>query len=266
MIRVFFKKFSAIIIATIICVELFSCGSVKQIKYFQDLPDTTKLSNVKLSKFIPPVIKPGDILSITILTIDEASLSVVDKANQGGAAQTGVTKTDISGYLVDREGYVEMPILGKIKLENLTIEQAKDFIKSKAITYFNNPIVYLKNKDTHITILGEMSHTGSFDITTEKVSIIDVLSLGGGVLTTGKINDVLLLRQNGNNTISTIRIDLKSSNLFNSPYFYLQNNDVIYVEPNRNKGIISDQVFSRIFELYGLSTGVLATILLYLKK
>lgn len=242
------------------CLFFFSCGSVKQIQYFQDLPDTTKIANLKIPGYTPPVINEGDILSISILTIDAANSSNVNLANAGAPTQSGVNQSDLSGYPVDKEGYIEMLELGKIKVKGLTIEQAHDAILQKALLYFKDPIVTIKNKNIKITLLGDISRPGTYNITTEKVTIIDVLGLAGDLTNYGRRDNVLLLRQNGDNTLSSIRLNLKSSDVLKSPYYYMQNNDVLYIEPTKSKGIASDQEFSRNLQVMSLVFSTLITL------
>jgi len=251
-----------------IVVGLFSCGSTKQLKYFQDLPDSTKLASIKLTNFTSPVIHPDQVLSINIYTIDLTSTQTINVVNTTiVASQTAVLGFDESGYLVDGEGYVELPELGKIKVANLNIEQAQAVIKERAAIYFNDPIVIVKNKSFKITFVGEFQKPGTFIIPSEKFTIVDAIGLSGGLTDFGQRDDVLLLRQNENsNTLSSIRINLKSSAVLKSPYYYLQNNDVLLANPNKSKGISTDQTFNRYLTLYSLLGSVLTTILVLIKR
>jgi polysaccharide export outer membrane protein len=251
-----------------IAIGLFSCGSTKQLKYFQDIPDSTKLASIKLANFTSPVIHPDQVLSINVYTIELSSTQTINVVNTSVASsQTAVLGFESSGYLVDREGYVELPELGKIKVENLTIEQAQVVIKERATKYFNDPIVIVKNKSFKITFVGEFQKTGTFIIPSEKFTLVDAIGLSGGLTDYGQRDDVLLLRQNDNgNTLSSIRINLKSSAVLRSPYYYLQNNDVLLANPSKSKGITTDQTFNRYLTLYSLLGSVLTTILVLIKR
>jgi polysaccharide export outer membrane protein len=268
MCKIYSKNILLNFLFILIAIGLFSCGSTQKLKYFQDLPDSTKLAYIKLANFTPPLIHLGQILSINIYTIDVNSTQAINVVNTTTAAsQTAVLGFDESGYLVDNEGYVELPELGKIKVADLNIEQAQAVIKERAAIYFNNPIVIVKNKSFKITFAGEFQKTGTFIIPSEKFTLVDAIGLSGGLTDFGQRDDVLLLRQNdSNNTLSSIRVNLKSSAVLKSPYYYLQNNDVLLANPNKSKGISTDQTFNRYLTLYSLLGSIITTILVLIKR
>jgi polysaccharide export outer membrane protein len=160
-----------------------------------------------------------------------------------------------------------LPELGKIKVIGLNIEQAQAAIKERAAVYFNNPIVIVKNKSFKLTFMGEFQRPGTYIIPSEKFTMVDALGLSGGLTDFGQRDDILLLRQNNDtNTMSTIRINLKSSAVLKSPYYYLQNNDVLVANPNRSKGITTDQTFNRYLSLYSLLGSLISTILFLYRR
>jgi len=252
----------------LIAIGLFSCGSTKNLKYFQDIPDTTKMSYIKLQDYKTPLIHPGDILGVNVYTVDINATQSVNAISSAPAAVTGAGGTNIdyqpSGYIVDKEGNIEIQELGKIKVENLTIEQIQAVIKVKASQYFNDPIVIVKNNDFKITFIGEFLKTGTFIIQREKFTLIDAIGLSG-LSDFARRDDIVLLRQNKDSAISTIRINLLNTNILKSPYYYLQNNDILLANPNRSKGIATDQTFSRTLTLYSLSASLLTTLLVLFK-
>ncbi|WP_448702954.1 polysaccharide biosynthesis/export family protein [Mucilaginibacter sp. AW1-3] len=251
----------------LIVIGLCSCGSTKELKYFQDIPDSTKLASIKLANFTVPVIRPDQVLSINVYTIDLASTQTINTVNTTAvASQTAVLGFDASGYLVDAAGYVELPELGKIKVSDLTIEQAQAAVKQRASKYFNDPIVIIKNKSFKVTFVGEFVKPGAYIIPSEKFTLVDAIGLCGGLTDYGQRDDVLLFRQNDSTkTLSTIRLNLKSSAVLKSPYYYLQNNDVLLANPSRSKGITTDQTFNRYLALYSLMGSILTTIILLFK-
>jgi len=251
-----------------IAIGLYSCGSTKQLKYFQDIPDTTKLSYIKLQNFTVPVIHRDQVLSVSIYTIDLGATLSINTVNSASVATQGaVLGFDQNGYLVDGEGNIELPELGKIKVENLNIEQVQAVIKERALKYFNDPIVIVKNKSFKITFAGEFLKPGAYIIPSEKFTLLDAIGLSGGLTDFGQRDDVLLLRQNDNtNTLSAIRLDFKKSAILESPYYYLQNNDVLLANPNKSKGISSDQTFSRYLTLYSFLASFITTILILFRR
>ncbi len=248
--------FYSIIVPVFFC--FFSCVSVKQLTYFQDVPETNKLSAIKLPAYVEPVIHPTDVLAIVIYATDPSATANVNVLNAGSGND--------GGYSVDNEGNIELSELGKIHVEDLTIAQVHDEIKKRAKLYFENPVVVIKNKSFKITILGEVNKPGVIYIPTEKPNIIDALGLSGDLTAFGNKENILLLRKNLDNTVSTIRINLKSSALMESPYFYLQNNDILYVGPSKAKAIASDVVFSRNLTLGTLGLTLFSTFYLLLKR
>lgn len=268
MFKLYTKKILINFLFLSIAVGLFSCGSTKHLKYFQDISDSTKLASIKLQNFTSPVIRPGQVLSINVYTIDVSSTQTINLVNTTVASsQTAVLGFEESGYLVDTEGNVELPELGKIKVENLNIEQAQAVIKERATKYFNDPIVIVKNKSFKITFVGEFQKPGTYIVPSEKFTLVDAMGLSGGLTDFGQRDDVLLLRQNDNsNTLSTIRLNFKSSAVLKSPYYYLQNNDVLLANPTKSKGITTDQTFNRSLTLYSLLASFLTTILVLIKR
>ncbi|OCX54575.1 hypothetical protein BEL04_10080 [Mucilaginibacter sp. PPCGB 2223] len=252
----------------LVVIGLCSCGSTKQLKYFQDIPDSTKLASIKLANFTIPVIRPDQVLSINVYTIDLGSTQTINTVNTTVvASQTAVLGFESSGYLVDKDGYVELPELGKIKVEGLTIEQAQVAVKERATKYFNDPIVIIKNKSFKVTFVGEFAKPGAYIIPSEKFTLVDAIGLSGGLTDFGQRDDVLLLRQNDSTkTLSTIRLNLKTSAVLKSPYYYLQNNDVLIANPSKSKGITTDQTFNRYLTLYTLAGSLLTTILVLIKR
>jgi polysaccharide export outer membrane protein len=253
-----------------IVIELFfsSCVTTKRLKYFQDIPDSTRLNNLKLSDYINPAIHPEDVLSVTILTADPTATNNVNSniTGGGGAGSTSGSNVDPIGYIVDNMGYIEIPILGKIKVSNLTLAQAKDAISLQAKLYFLNPTVIVKNKSFKITLLGEVAKPGLLYIATPKVNILDAIGMGGDLTSVSKRDNILLIRQNDNNTLSFIRINLTKSDILRSPYYYLQSNDVIYVEPNNSKAITADATFSRGLTVVSSLLSLISIILLIARR
>jgi len=220
-----------------------------------------------LPAYTPAVTHAGDILSVEIFTIDLNATISVNAVSNAPIATTGGANIDYepNGLIVDKNREIDVPELGKIAVENLTIEQVQAVVKARAMTYFNDPIVIVKSKSFKLTFLGEFQKTGTFIIQRPKLTIVDALGLSGGLTDYGRRDDILLLRQNQDNTLSTIRINLLSSNILKSPYYYLQSNDVLLANPTRSKGIVTDQTFSRYLTLYSLIGSLLTTFIVLIK-
>jgi polysaccharide export outer membrane protein len=217
----------------------FSCVSNKKIAYLKDVPDSTAGFNVSEDVYTDPLIQPDDIMSITIQTIDPQTSVLISQIpapipSVGTSSASSIGGQVVTGFLVDRDGIVELPMIGKIKLGGMSTFQARDLIGEKASRYFKNPTVQVRYANYKITVLGEVAKPGTYTIPNEKASILDIIGLAGDLTIFGKRENVLLIRESGKKK-DFARFDLNSSNIFKSPYFYLKQNDIIYVEPNKAK-------------------------------
>lgn len=211
---------------------LNSCASPKKLVYFQNID----ASGEKNFEHHQPAIQPSDLISITVSAMDvEAArpfnLPVVDYNNISGTI-TGVPKQQ--AYLVDPTGSIEFPVLGKLKVSNLTRTEAIDMISKKLSDYINNPIVNLQILNYRVTVLGEVRTPGTYSISGDRVSILEALGLAGDLTIQAKRENLLVIREQNGKKIH-YRVDLTKEDIFNSPAYYLLQNDVVYVEPNKAK-------------------------------
>ncbi|MDW5289377.1 polysaccharide biosynthesis/export family protein [Formosa sp. PL04] len=223
-----------IILLPVIVLILTSCGvSRESIVYFQDEPvkGHSELSDFEI-KF-----KPDDLLTIDVSAIDpEAArpfnLPAVSYNTTSVISAQGTLK--MQTYLIDKNGNIEFPVLGTIKLGGLSRSEANYFLKGTLEEYLKDPIVNIRLANFTITILGEVNKPGTYNLQNETVSLTEALGLAGDLTIYGKRDNVFLIREiNGENRY--YKFDLTSINVMNSPYFFLTQNDVIYVEPNKAK-------------------------------
>jgi polysaccharide export outer membrane protein len=259
------NKISSVAIVLMVIVNvLTSCVTKRDLKYFQDISDSTQLNSISLAKYREPVIHPSDVLSVSVQTNDPSLTANVNSGSSvsGQGSSASNSGADLSGYMVDSLGFIQMPVLGSLKVGGLTVVQATDVVRQKAKQYFVNPIVIVKNKSFRVTVLGEVSTPGVKYISVPKANILDLLGTTGDLTVGAQRNNVLLMRQNDNNTLSTIRIDLTNTKILRSPYFYLQSNDVIIVEPNKQKAISADAAFARNLSFVTLGLSLFSTFLI----
>jgi len=218
----------------------FSCMSVpKNILYFQDLDKYSQNIQVEGDlKANDPIIKRNDELSITVAApvlnqekVMQFNLPPVSSMTSGD--RTVERQANVQTYIVDQDGNINFPVIGNIALAGLTKSQAVERIKQSISNYVDNPIITLKIFSFKVIILGEVRIPGSIYASQEKMSILDAIGAAGDLTVYGNRKNILLIRENDNGTIDHVRFDLTSSDLFKSPYFYLQQNDKIIVEPNR---------------------------------
>ncbi len=210
-----------------LCFLVSSCYTKKDIVYFQDAKNFETIVETDTFK---AKIKIGDILSINISTID---LDVTKPYNLVEASSDDRAGKLID-YLVDSDGNIDYPVLGKVKLVGLTIEDAKNLLKKKFEEgdLLVNPVVMIRIKNYRISILGGVSRPGVYPISSERISILEAIAMAGDLNINGKRTDVLVIRDfNGTKTYT--QIDLTSKEVFNSPVFYLTQNDIVYVQPNK---------------------------------
>lgn len=240
-----------------------ACSSPKNIPYFIDLPDSVN-ANVPQTTFIDPKIQPDDIVSITIQTADpNAAASVNQKIDGisalGASSASNIGSQQVSGFLVDKNGEVELPMLGAIKIGGLTTFQARERIREAATAYFVKPTVQVRFVNFKITVIGEVTRPASYTVPNEKVTILDALGLAGDLTIYGKRENVLLIRETAQGK-EMVRFNLNDSKIFSSPYYYLKQNDVIYVEPSKSKIATTDASRTRTYAIIGsvLSVAIVA--------
>lgn len=203
-----------------------SCITRKDISYFQDISDT--ISTQRITQEFEAIIQPGDILSIhvTSLSVEASSFFNV----QGEKTDQQVANT----YLVDATGTIEMPLIGEVDVAGVTSQIAKQHIKKKLEQYLVNPTVNLRIRNFKVTVLGEVQQPGVYTIPNEKITLVEALGLAGDLTIFAKRIDVLIVReQNGERKF--FKADLRSKELFESDFYYLHSNDIVYVEPGKGK-------------------------------
>ncbi|HEY0175233.1 MAG TPA: polysaccharide biosynthesis/export family protein, partial [Pedobacter sp.] len=201
---------------------LSSCGTPKNVVYFSDL-DSAKVRQIPNAVFVEPLIQTDDLLSITIQTLDFSTLSAVSQTSASTAASSPQLPAPITGFLVDKDGNVEIPIVGIVKVAGLTTSKAKEVIRAQASRYYKDPTIQVRFANYKITVLGEVLRPASYTMPNEKVTVLDAISMAGDLTILGKRENVLLMRDNGDKK-EVVRLDLTSSKVFASPYFYLKQN------------------------------------------
>lgn len=228
-------KIKSLVLALAATMALASCANVKNITYFQDAQEsgTSKTAPAKQIK-----IRPQDAISVIVTTQDPRLASMFNLAytqNMLGQNQTNyVTPHGVCGYVVDAEGNIDFPVLGKIQLEGLTRTEACELIKSKLVEkdLVKDPVVTIDFVNLKFSVIGEVSRPGRFAIDRDDVTILDAISQAGDLTIYGLRTNVTVARTEGED-VKYYKVDLTSTeSLMNSPVYYLQQNDVVYVAPN----------------------------------
>lgn len=223
----------------IIIMLLGSCASSKDISYLQDIRDknlniTTSFTNIK--------VRPGDKISIIInskdpLLADLFNLPIVAH-RVGQSLNTSISQNQqVSGYTVNSSGKIDFPILGEILVSGMTREEVATYIKNELVSkdLIKDPVITVEFMNLTISIMGEVKNPGRFNIDKDNITILDAISMAGDLTIYGKRDNVVVIRTEGKEQ-KTYKIDFRSAQeLLASPAYYLQQNDVVYVEPNTTR-------------------------------
>ena len=242
-----------------------SCASPKDIVYFQD---SKNYASKEIEQSFKVKMQVDDLLAITVnnknpeLTLPFNLPTVAYQAGSG-AQLSGVQQ--LQGYLVDTEGNIDFPILGVIHVAGMTRMELTNLIKKRLIAgdYMKDPVVSVKLLNYKISVMGEVNNPGSFTINSDRITVLEALSLAGDLSIYGKRDRVMVIREE-NGVRQITQLNLKSAEVFNSPYYYLQQNDVVYVEPNNSK--VGQSTYNSNLPLLVSSLSILTTVLLFFFK
>ena len=209
---------------------LVSCASSEKIIYFQDVEGSKKHETLKAYE---PVLQVGDVVAIHVSAID-AEAALPFNLYETPMVGNGGANAKLLDYLVDVDGNIHFPVIGKLKVGGLTTLELNNKLAVILSDYINKPIINIRLKNFKVTVLGQVKSPGTYTVANERISIIEAIGLAGDLEIHGKRKNVMLVReQNGKRLF--VQIDLTNKALFASPYFYLTQNDVIYVEPNKTQ-------------------------------
>ena len=228
------KLIAAFALATL----LTGCGSTKDVPYFQNAGSV----DLSQSAFLYDArIMPKDQLTITVSTINDEAAAPFNMTvptpytvNQRSTYSQAMLQT----YLVDNNGMINFPIVGELKVGGLTKSEAETMIQQKIQPYINKeekPIVTVRMTGYQISVIGEVNRPGTFTVSREKITVLEALAQAGDLTIYGQRKNVHLIREDSNGQKSIHVLDLTDANLINSPYYYMQQNDVINVTPNKVK-------------------------------
>ena len=217
----------------------FSCTPMKKITYLNDGIESEWDLGTTPHKHSLEV---GDILVVKVLSLDEETTNFFNVENNVNSANSGITSANIylNGFTVNQEGIIEIPYIGEVYVLNQTIDQAKKSIEKKVDVYFKEATVICKLGNFNITVLGEIYRPNTFPIYKDNISIFEAIALSGGITDYGDLTSVKLIR-NLNKKKSVYQLDLTKKDIINSEFYYLRNNDLVYVEPLKYRGFRKSQ-------------------------
>ena len=246
-------------IALFLLLGMYSCTPTKKSTYFADLPDATL---VKLPDIARPdlTIMTDDMLEIKIVGANEITTQVFNTFgglnNAGSAANAPV-------YTVDRNGEIELPYISKVKAAGLSIGELKEKLKKEIAPYLKDLIINIRFTNFRFTVLGEVRIPGSYIFPTDKVTVLEALGQAGD-MTQYAIRDNVRVIRDSSGKREVGKVDFTNKDIFNSPFYYLQRNDVVYIETNKNK--TKSEQFSRASSLVATFTSIIAIAITLLRK
>lgn len=237
------KKLLVVLTLFVMMMTLSGCVMTKQVAYFQNMDSV----DITQRRPAPEThIKTNDELTILVSSTNpEASepfnLNVNSRSNSSSGNQT-LSKA-MYNYIVDAQGYINFPIIGKVKVVGLTRPQVEDRLQELIKPYFaenENPVVKVRMSGFRITIIGEVGRSTVINVENERISIIEALAQAGDLTVYGKRPNVLLVRENSAGEKEAYRYNMNDANIFLSPYYYLEQNDIVYIEPQKSKARNAD--------------------------
>ena len=209
------------------CLTILSCTATKDVVYFQDASQFETLinENPATTKF-----KVDDVVSIHVSTLDPEASAPFNLFR--GAGEGGIRPEQVN-YLVDKNGEIDFPVIGKVKIVGLSPSETRDLLREKLADYLKNPIINIRIRNFTVTVLGAVNRPGTFEVNGEQITIMEALGFAGDINIKGRRDNIMVIRDFDGTKVYN-RINLNAKDALKSPVYYLTQNDVVYVEPNRS--------------------------------
>lgn len=240
----------------------FSCTSYKNIPYFQNV-SRDSITVEPIQNYSQLTIQPGDLLGIHVSSLNIEASSIFNYNLERPFGNSNLERSEenaVTGYLVSSDGFIRMPMIGEVQVSGLTTLAITKVLETKLSTVLKGVTVNTRILNFKVSVLGDVKNPGSFVLTNERITLTEALSRAGDLNITG-IRNILLIREVDGKRIY-VPIDMTSKNIITSPYYYLKNNDVIYVKPNRARAEDNGSTFQRA----GLIVSVLSIIAILLQR
>ncbi|WP_034691083.1 polysaccharide biosynthesis/export family protein [Kaistella palustris] len=259
-----------IFILSTLLLLVFSCKPKENMVYM-DKDTSGYEQQVKQAVFEGSHLQTGDLLDIKVTAFDENAVRPFNlhSMNQSGdMTETRITQTPQNnpvGYLVDNEGFILFPVLGKIFVQGMTMSQLRQDLEKRLLEYLTDPLVSIRQLNFNITVLGEVKKPGQYTSPSDKVTILQALGMAGDMTDNGDRTNAKLVRHE-NGIDNTYTVDFTDKNITAAPYYYMQQNDVLYVQPDDNKKIIAginpnrNLIFSIIGSVVAITSILISTL------
>ena len=230
------RKLTKLGLAALLMAVLFaSCVPQKKMLYLKEAQMAAENQSINYvnERSVNYKLQPGDNLFIRFVnTLDERSTVLLN--GEGSRALTNDASIYLQSYTIDEDGFIEMPLVGKIELQNLTVDEAKERLQTELDKYINQTTIIVKLSNFNLTVLGEVNRPGMYKVYQSQINLFEAISLAGNMTNFAKNDQVKIIRQTDNGS-EILTVDMGSADILASPYYYLKPNDIIYVEPLRIK-------------------------------
>lgn len=244
-------------------IAMVSCTSYKKVPYLQN---SSEIDSATISVLHDMRIQPKDVLTITVSSeMPEAAVpfNLTVPTPMSASSKSLTSQPALQSYLVDNEGCIEYPTLGNLKVSGMTKGEVEEMIKEKIQSNFTTPpIVTVRMVSYKISVLGEVANPKVHTLTEEKINVFEALALSGDLTLFGKRDNVKLIRENADGTKELVSLNLNDANIVHSPYYNLQQNDILYVEPNKAKARGAD--ISSMTSMWFSATSLLMAVVTFL--
>ena len=254
----------------ILLLTMFSCKPKENMVYMEKEKNIAE-SKINQAVFYGAHIQSGDVLDIKVTAFDENAVRPFNLYSMNNSSSPGQMNGQTAqlapqGYLVDNEGFIYFPVIGKLYIKGMTLAQLRADLEKRLLAYLSDPLVSIKQLNFNITVLGEVKKPGQYTNPSDKITVLQALGLAGDMTDFGNRTNVKLIREI-DGVSKTFTIDFTNKNITNSPYYYMQQNDVLYVEPDiiKKKSANIDPNRSLIFQIGGVALGVASILISILK-
>jgi len=260
------KKIYTLLVGALLVGALAGCTSQKKLAYVREITAASADSiNANFTAQREAHIVCGDALTITVNAMDIEAVEVFNLPiyNPGQVGSDRLySNYMLQYYMVDKDGNINFPVLGKVHAEGLTVSELTEVLTAEISKSVNDPIVNVHFANYQITVLGEVTRPGRYTVTGERVTILDALGYAGDMTPYGKRENILVARE-ANGKMQFERLNINEASIFTSPFFYLQQNDVVYVEPNGVRAVNSQNIslyLSMITTLGSMATVIVSVV------
>lgn len=245
------------ILLILVSIVLFSCVARKNMIYYQNIES---MNNKEMTNSYEIKIQPDDLLMINV-SCDDPEIAKPFNIGVSNQSQSGSSNQQAGSiYLVDVNGVVDFPVLGKLKIGGLTRTQVMKMLDEKISLYIKKPLITLTIKNYKVTVQGEVGSPGIYSFDSERFTLVDALIKAGDLKIQAKRKNILIIRQT-DGVITYNRVDITKADFINSPFYYLRQNDMVYVQPNRL--VIQNSARSREITFLGSAVASFLTYLIF---